>query len=103
MTMPKGELVKSYFVPNGSYLMELAEDGSSAAQVQVLQMIGKAIGHDLKADAIVVALHIGNPRAHFLLIAGASTNRSTTTFFDHAVRPQVYNTCCRVLLNWQRR
>lgn len=39
----RGELLKSYFVPNGSYLMELAEDGSSAPQVTVLQDIGKAI------------------------------------------------------------
>ena len=83
MAEPKGELVKSYFVPNGSYLMELAEDGSSAAQVQVLQAIGKAIEKDLNADAIIVASPHWQPKSAFFVDCGSIHE----SFHDYVLRP----------------
>ncbi len=82
----KGELVKSYFVPNGSYLMELAEDGSNASQVQVLQAIGKAIEEDLKADAIIVASPHWQPKSAFFVDCGSIHE----SFHDYVLRPAVF-------------
>jgi aromatic ring-opening dioxygenase catalytic subunit (LigB family) len=78
-----GELLKSYFVPNGSYLMELAEDGSNASQVQVLQAIGKAIERDLKADAIIVASPHWLPKRAFFVDSGGIHE----SFHDYVLRP----------------
>ncbi len=80
---PRGELLKSYFVPNGSYLMELAEDGSSAAQVQVLQAIGRAIEQDLKADVVIVASPHWLPKSGFFVDPGAIHE----SFHDYVLRP----------------
>jgi aromatic ring-opening dioxygenase catalytic subunit (LigB family) len=79
----KGELLKSYFVPNGSYLMELAEDGSTASQVQVLQAIGRAIEEDLKADVIIVASPHWLPKSGFFVDTGAIHE----SFHDYVLRP----------------
>jgi aromatic ring-opening dioxygenase catalytic subunit (LigB family) len=79
----KGELLKSYFVPNGSYLMELAEDGSTASQVQVLQAIGKAIEQELKADAIIVASPHWQPKSAFFVDCGGIHE----SFNDYVLRP----------------
>lgn len=83
MTRPTGELLKSYFVPNGSYLMELAEDGSDAEQVKVLQAIGKAIEQDLKADAIIVASPHWLPKSAFFVDCGSIHE----SFHDYVLRP----------------
>src|SRR5690242_3474428 len=79
----KGELLKSYFVPNGSYLMELAEDGSTATAVQVLQAIGRAIEQDLKADAVIVASPHWLPKSAFFVDPGAIHE----SFHDYVLRP----------------
>jgi aromatic ring-opening dioxygenase catalytic subunit (LigB family) len=78
-----GELLKSYFVPNGSYLMELAEDGSTASQVQVLQAIGRAIERDLKADVVIVASPHWLPKSGFFVDTGAIHE----SFHDYVLRP----------------
>jgi len=83
MTQNKGELLKSYFVPNGSYLMELSEDGSDAEQVKVLKAIGKAIEQDLKADAIIVASPHWLPKSAFFVDCGSIHE----SFHDYVLRP----------------
>ncbi|MGE0807464.1 MAG: dioxygenase [Burkholderiaceae bacterium] len=82
----KGELLKSYFVPNGSYLMELAEDGSSASQVRVLQDIGKAVVEDLKADAVIVASPHWQPKSAFFVDTGSIHE----SFHDYVLRPAAF-------------
>lgn len=79
----KGELLKSYFTPNGSYLMELSEDGSTASQVQVMQAIGKSIRDDLKADAIIVASPHWQPKSAFFVDCGDIHQ----SFHDYVLRP----------------
>jgi aromatic ring-opening dioxygenase catalytic subunit (LigB family) len=63
--------------------MELAEDGSKAAQVQVLQSIGKAIEQDLKADVIIVASPHWQPKSAFFVDCGAIHE----SFHDYVLRP----------------
>src|SRR5690625_3210818 len=79
----KGELLKSYFTPNGSYLMELAEDGVSVPQVDVLQSIGKSIENELNADAIIVASPHWLPRSGFFVDPGLIHQ----SFHDYVLRP----------------
>jgi len=83
MTQSSGELLKAYFVPNGSYLMELAEDGSDAEQVRVLQAIGKAIDQDMRADAIIVASPHWLPKSAFFVDCGSIHE----SFHDYVLRP----------------
>lgn len=83
MNSAKGELLRSYFVPNGSYLMELAEDGSKASQVQVLQEIGRAVEQELKADVIIVASPHWQPKSAFFVDCGAIHE----SFHDYVLRP----------------
>src|SRR4051812_25097932 len=82
----KGELLKSYFVPNGSYLMELAEDGSSAEQVQALQAIGRTIEQDLSADVVIVASPHWMPKSGFFVDPGAIHD----SFHDYMLRPALF-------------
>lgn len=79
----RGELLRSYFVPNGSYLMELAEDGSTAAQVQALQAIGREVEQDLKADAVIVASPHWLPKSAFFVDPGEIHE----SFHDYVLRP----------------
>ena len=79
----KGELLRSYFVPNGSYLMELAEDGSTAAQVKVLQAIGREIDQDLRAEVIIVASPHWLPKSGFFVDPGDIHE----SFHDYVLRP----------------
>jgi hypothetical protein len=44
-----GDVLKAYFVPNGSYLMEMAEDGDAVSAVEALQEIGREIRTTLRA------------------------------------------------------
>lgn len=83
MTQNRGELLKAYFVPNGSYLMELSEDGSDAEQVRVLQAIGKAIDEDMHADAIIVASPHWLPKSAFFVDCGSIHE----SFHDYVLRP----------------
>ena len=47
-----GDVLKAYFVPNGSYLMEMAEDGDKISAVETLQKIGREIRDVLRPDAV---------------------------------------------------
>jgi aromatic ring-opening dioxygenase catalytic subunit (LigB family) len=58
-----GDVLKAYFVPNGSYLMEMAEDGDTTSAVETLQRIGREIRDVLRPDAIVVASPHWLPRS----------------------------------------
>src|SRR4029077_17550768 len=50
-----GELLKAYFVPNGSYLMQEDEDGIPDPSVDALRNIGREIREELKADVMIAA------------------------------------------------
>lgn len=79
----QGQLLQSYFVPNGSYLMELSEDGSAASQVQALKAIGHAIEHEFKADAVIVASPHWLPKSAFFVDCGGIHE----SFNDYVLRP----------------
>jgi aromatic ring-opening dioxygenase catalytic subunit (LigB family) len=66
-----GDVLKAYFVPNGSYLMEMAEDGDAVSAVEALQAIGREIRSTLRPDAIVVASPHWLPKSAFLADDGA--------------------------------
>jgi len=83
MGSPRGQLLMSYFVPNGSYLMELAEEGSNASQVTALQAIGKTIVEDLRADAVIIASPHWQPKSQFFVDAGDLHE----SFHDYVLRP----------------
>ncbi len=50
-----GEILRAYFVPNGSYLMEFAEDGAGGPSVEASQAIGREIRGELQPDAVIIA------------------------------------------------
>lgn len=79
----RGTLLRSYFVPNGSYLMELAEDGSNASQVTTLQAIGREIADELRADTVIVASPHWQPRSAFFVDCGTIHE----SFHDYVLRP----------------
>ncbi len=78
-----GELVKAYFVPNGSYLMEMAEDGVGGPSVEALQEIGHEIRASLRPDAVVVASPHWMPKSAFFVDDGARHE----SFNDYPLRP----------------
>jgi aromatic ring-opening dioxygenase catalytic subunit (LigB family) len=82
MANDKGGLIRSYFVPNGSYLMELAEDGSSAPQVKALQDIGRELERD-KVDVVIVASPHWQPKSAFFVDCGDIHE----SFHDYVLRP----------------
>lgn len=82
MTTSKGGIVRCYFVPNGSYLMELAEDGSDAAQVRALQDIGKELVAD-KIEVVIIASPHWLPKSAFFVDVG-DIHKS---FHDYVLRP----------------
>ena len=78
-----GDVLKAYFVPNGSYLMEMAEDGDTVSAVATLQAIGREIRTTLRPDAIVVASPHWLPRGAFFVDDGARHE----SFNDYPLRP----------------
>jgi aromatic ring-opening dioxygenase catalytic subunit (LigB family) len=78
-----GEVLRAYFVPNGSYLMELDEDGEGGPSVEALHAIGREIVEDLAADAIVIASPHWQPKSGFFVDASASHE----SFNDYVLRP----------------
>jgi aromatic ring-opening dioxygenase catalytic subunit (LigB family) len=78
-----GEVLRGYFVPNGSYLMELAEDGVGGPSVEALQAIGREIRTELRPDAIVVASPHWQPKSGFFVDPGARHE----SFNDYVLRP----------------
>jgi len=78
-----GDVLKAYFVPNGSYLMEMAEDGDAVSAVEALQEIGREIRTTLRPDAIVVASPHWLPKSAFFAAEGAQHE----SFNDYPLRP----------------
>ena len=78
-----GDVVKAYFVPNGSYLMEMAEDGDKVSAVETLQNIGREIRDVVRPDTIVVASPHWLPRSGFFVDDGAHHE----SFNDYPLRP----------------
>lgn len=85
MTNGKSGLVRSYFVPNGSYLMELAEDGSDAPQVCALRDIGSELEKE-KVDAVIVASPHWLPKSAFFVDCGDIHE----SFHDYVLRPAAF-------------
>jgi aromatic ring-opening dioxygenase catalytic subunit (LigB family) len=79
-----GEIVKVYFVPNGSYLMEMAEDGVGGPSVEALRQIGHEIRTSLRPDAVVVASPHWMPKSGFFVDDGARHE----SFNDYPLRMQ---------------
>jgi aromatic ring-opening dioxygenase catalytic subunit (LigB family) len=78
-----GDVVKAYFVPNGSYLMEMAEDGDKVSAVETLQSIGREIREVLRPDAIVVASPHWLPKSAFFV----DDSPHHESFNDYPLRP----------------
>src|SRR2546425_6447539 len=78
-----GEVLRAYFVPNGSYLMELAEDGVGGPSVEALQAIGREIRTELRPDVIVVASPHWQSKSGFFVDPGARHE----SFNDYVLRP----------------
>lgn len=78
-----GDVLKGYFVPNGSYLMEMAEDGDKVSAVETLQAIGREIRDVLRPDTIVVASPHWLPRSAFFV----DDSPHHDSFNDYPLRP----------------
>ena len=78
-----GDVLKAYFVPNGSYLMEMAADGDTVSAVVALRDIGHEIRTTLRPDVIVVASPHWLPKSAFFVDAGAQHE----SFNDYPLRP----------------
>jgi len=77
------DVLRAYFVPNGSYLMEMAEDGDPVSAVEALQEIGREIRTTLRPDAIVVASPHWLPRSAFF----GDDSAQHESFNDYPLRP----------------
>jgi aromatic ring-opening dioxygenase catalytic subunit (LigB family) len=77
------DVVKAYFVPNGSYLMEMAEEGDRVSAVEALQSIGREIRTVLKPDAIVIASPHWLPKSAFFV----DDSPQHESFNDYPLRP----------------
>lgn len=78
-----GEVLKAYFVPNGSYLMEFAEDGAGGPSVEALQGIGREIQEELRPDALIVASPHWMPKSGFFV----DDSPHHESFTDYPLRP----------------
>ncbi len=78
-----GQVLSAYFVPNGSYLMEFAEDGLGGPSVDALQAIGRRIRDELRPDAVIVASPHWMPLSGFFVDDGAHHE----SFNDYPLRP----------------
>jgi aromatic ring-opening dioxygenase catalytic subunit (LigB family) len=77
------DVLKAYFVPNGSYLMEMAEDGDKVSAVETLQRIGREIREVLRPDTIVVASPHWLPKSAFFV----DDSPHHESFNDYPLRP----------------
>ena len=77
------DVLKAYFVPNGSYLMEMAEDGEKVSAVETLQAIGREIRDVLRPDTIVVASPHWLPKSAFFV----DDSPQHESFNDYPLRP----------------
>ena len=78
-----GELLKAYFVPNGSYLMQEDEDGIPDPSVDALHEIGREIREELKADVMIAVSPHWQTKSGFYVDPG----RYHTSFTDYPLLP----------------
>jgi len=78
-----GELMKTYFVPNGSYLMQEDEECIPDPSVDALRSIGREIEQDLRAEVIVVASPHWQTKSGFYVDPG----QRRTSFTDYPLLP----------------
>jgi len=78
-----GELLKAYFVPNGSYLMQEDEDGIPDPSVDALRNIGREIREELKADVMIAASPHWQTKSGFFVDPG----QRHTSFTDYPLLP----------------
>ena len=78
-----GELLKAYFVPNGSYLMQEDEDGIPDPSVDALRNIGRDIREELKADVMIAASPHWQTKSGFFVDPG----QRHTSFTDYPLLP----------------
>ena len=79
-----GALLKGYFTPNGSYLMEQAEEGEGAEPAATMAALGADIRDTLRPDAVVVASPHWLPKSGFFVDEGELHE----SFTDYPLRPQ---------------
>jgi len=79
-----GELLRGYFTPNGSYLMEQQEEQAGAEPAATMAALGQKILDELKPDVVVVASPHWLPMSGFFVDTGAAHE----SFNDYPVRPQ---------------
>jgi len=78
-----GKLLKAYFVPNGSYLMQEDEDGIPDPSVDALRNIGREIREELKAEVLIVASPHWQTKSAFFVDPGDHH----TSFTDYPLLP----------------
>ncbi len=78
-----GKLLKAYFVPNGSYLMQEDEDGFPDPSVDALRNIGREVREELKAEVVVVASPHWQTKSGFYVDPG----EHHTSFTDYPLLP----------------
>ena len=78
-----GELLKAYFVPNGSYLMQEDEDGFPIPAWMHCMSIGREIREELKADVMIVVSPHWQTKSGFYVDPG----RYHTSFTDYPLLP----------------
>ncbi len=81
-----GEVLKAWFVPNGSYLMEMAEDGEANPSVEALRAIGREIRAELRPDAVIVASPHWMPKSGFFV----DESPRHESFNDYPLRPAAF-------------
>lgn len=80
-----GKLLRGYFTPNGSYLMEQQEEGHGEPAAFMARE-GRRILDELKPDAVVAASPHWQPRSAFFVDCGAAHD----SFNDYPLRPQEF-------------
>lgn len=78
-----GELLKAFFVPNGSYLMQEDEDNIPDPSVDALRSIGREIREELRADVLIVASPHWQTRSGFFVDPG----QHHKSFTDYPLLP----------------
>ena len=78
-----GKLLKAYFVPNGSYLMQEDEDGIPDPSVDALHEIGREIREELNADVMIAVSPHWQTKSGFYVDPG----QYHTSFTDYPLLP----------------
>ena len=78
-----GKLLKAYFVPNGSYLMQEDEDGIPDPSVDALHEIGREIREELNANVMIAVSPHWQTKSGFYVDPG----QYHTSFTDYPLLP----------------